>query len=99
MALEALHEERGKLSETTRDLRRATASLIEELEAVNLYQQRIDATGDAELKAILAHNRDEEKEHAAMLLEWLRRSDEKFAEEIGTYLNSRGPIQKLAEGH
>lgn len=95
MALESLHERRDDLDEKTKEMRRAMASLIEELEAVNNYQQRIDAAGDAKLKAILAHNRDEEKEHAAMLLEWMRRNDEKFAEEIGTYLKTDRPIEEL----
>lgn len=95
MALESLHERLDDLDEKTKEMRRATASLIEELEAVNNYQQRIDATGDARLKAVLAHNRDEEKEHAAMLLEWVRRNDEKFAEEIDTYLKTDRPIEEL----
>ena len=95
MALEALQEKPEHLTESTLDMRRATASLMEEFEAVNNYQQRIDATGDARLKAVLAHNRDEEKEHAAMLLEWMRRNDEKFAEEIDTYLKTDRPIEEL----
>jgi len=98
MALESLHERAEDLSEHTLDLRRATASLIEELEAVNYYQQRVDATQDAELKAILAHNRDEEIEHAAMLMEWLRRNHEKFAEEMQTYVNAKGAIHELGHG-
>ena len=72
-------------------------SLIEELEAVNWYQQRVDATDDEELKAILAHNRDEEKEHAAMILEWLRRNDDAFAEELKTYLFTEGKITEIEE--
>lgn len=95
MALNVWHEARENLSEDTLDARRATASLIEELEAVDYYQQRFEAASDPELKAVLAHNRDEEKEHAAMLLEWLRRKDEKLAGELATYLNSKGPITQL----
>ena len=98
MALEALHERREDLSEATLDMHRAMASLIEELEAVDYYQQRADVAKDAQLKAILVHNRDEEKEHAVMLLEWLRRKDKKLAEEIGTYINAPGPIDKLEAG-
>jgi len=97
MALESLHERREDLSAETLDLRRATAALMEELEAVAFYQQRVDATADEELKAILAHNRDEEKEHAAMLIEWLRRADEKFGEEIQTHVGKSGPI--VPPGH
>ncbi|MBN1941401.1 MAG: ferritin [Candidatus Diapherotrites archaeon] len=69
------HEPLEKLSKETMDMNRARQSLIEELEAVNWYQQRIDATEDAELKKILEHNRDEEKEHVAMLMEYIRKKD------------------------
>ena len=95
MALNSLFERHEDLSPGTLDMRRAMASLMEELEAVDNYQQRIDAADDEELKAILAHNRDEEKEHAAMLMEWLRRADEVFAGEIETYVKSTGPITEL----
>ena len=61
-------------------------SLMEELEAINWYNQRVDACKDEELKAILAHNRDEEKEHAAMVLEWIRRKDSTFDKELKDYL-------------
>ncbi len=69
------HEGRENLSEETKDLERARKSLCEELEAINWYQERIEVTKDAELKKILEHNRDEEKEHAAMLIEYLRTKD------------------------
>ncbi len=71
---------------------RAIASLMEELEAVDWYDQRVDATKDAELRAILEHNRDEEKEHAVMVLEWLRRRDPRFDQELRTYLFRKGSI-------
>ena len=74
------------LSDATRDMHRAIVSLMEELEAVDWYNQRVDACKDAELKAILAHNRDEEKEHAAMVLEWIRRQDSSFDGELREYL-------------
>lgn len=80
------YEETSKLSEKTLNLRRAIDSLREELEAVDFYQQRADATKDPELKKILEHNRDEEKEHAAMLIEWLRRNDSRFEKELKDYL-------------
>jgi ferritin-like protein len=70
-----LHEAAGAMQQSTLDAHRAYRSLIEELEAIDWYSQRIDASGDAELKEVLTHNRDEEKEHAAMVLEWLRRRD------------------------
>jgi hypothetical protein len=86
MAPAEIHEDRSKLSEATLDLHRALQSLMEELEAVDWYQQRIDVCKDGELKAILEHNRDEEKEHAAMLVEWLRRNDDAFAGELKDWL-------------
>jgi ferritin-like protein len=92
MANEGLHEAAGDLSEETRNLHRAIVSLIEELEAVDWYQQRADACSDPALKAILAHNRDEEKEHAAMLLEWIRRNDPSFWKELQDYLFTDRPI-------
>ena len=70
-----LHEAREELSAATLDRHRAIVSIMEELEAIDWYDQRVDATDDPELAAVLAHNRDEEKEHAAMTLEWLRRHD------------------------
>lgn len=69
------HEGRENLTEETKDLERARQSLIEELEAINWYQERVEVAKDAELKKILEHNRDEEKEHAAMLIEWIRSND------------------------
>ena len=86
------HEASEKLKAETRDRHRAIASIMEELEAVDWYDQRVDAAGDDELRAILAHNRDEEKEHAAMVLEWLRRSDPKLDEHLRTYLFTEGSI-------
>lgn len=86
MANEGYHEPLTELSDETRDMHRAIVSLMEELEAVDWYNQRIDAGKDEELRAILAHNRDEEKEHAAMLLEWIRRRDKKFEHELKDYL-------------
>src|SRR5690606_13832409 len=75
-----------ELKPETKDRHRAIVSIMEELEAIDWYDQRIDATQDEELRAILAHNRDEEKEHAAMVLEWLRRRDPKFDEDLRNYL-------------
>ena len=92
MAHEGLHEPAEQLSQETLDRHRAIVSLIEELEAVDWYQQRADACRNKELKAILAHNRDEEKEHAAMLLEWIRRNDPAFSKELKDYLFSEKPI-------
>jgi len=91
------HESTDKLTKKTKELHRALSSLIEELEAVNWYQQRVDATEDEELKDILAHNRDEEKEHAAMILEWIRRNDDAFGEELNTYLFTEGKITDIED--
>ena len=92
MANEGYHEPIDELSAETRDMHRAITSLMEELEAVDWYNQRADACQDKALKAILAHNRDEEKEHAAMLLEWIRRRDPKLNEELKDYLFTDKPI-------
>ena len=80
------HEPIEELSDETRDMHRAIVSLMEELEAVDWYNQRVDACKDPELKAILEHNRDEEKEHASMVLEWIRRKDARFSKEMKEYL-------------
>ena len=69
------HEDTEKLSEKTRNLERARQSLIEELEAINWYEQRVELTKDESLKKILQHNLEEEKEHVAMLIEWIRKND------------------------
>ncbi len=76
----------NELSDEVRDMHRAIESLKEELEAIDWYHQRVGLCKDGELKAILAHNRDEEKEHAAMLLEWIRRKDPAFSKELKEYL-------------
>ena len=86
------HEPIEELSDETRDMHRAIVSLMEELEAIDWYNQRADACKDPELRAILAHNRDEEKEHAAMVLEWIRRHDPVLSKEMKEYLFSDGPI-------
>jgi ferritin-like protein len=86
MANEGYHEPVETLSAETRDMHRAIISLMEELEAVDWYNQRMDACTDPELRAILKHNRDEEKEHAAMVMEWIRRHDPKFDTELRDYL-------------
>jgi ferritin-like protein len=86
------HESEDRLRPATRDLHRAIVSLMEELEAVDWYQQRIDATDDGDLREILRHNRDEEKEHAAMVLEWIRRHDPAFDTKLREYLFTEGSI-------
>jgi len=92
MSHEELHEPVDALKPETVEMHRAITSLIEELEAVDWYQQRVDACRNPELKAILAHNRDEEKEHAAMVLEWIRRNDPRFDKELRDYLFTSDPI-------
>jgi len=92
MANEGYHEPIDVLSDATRDMHRAITSLMEELEAVDWYNQRVDACTDPELAAILAHNRDEEKEHAAMVLEWIRRQDPAFDKELKDFLFTDKPI-------
>ena len=92
MASVGYHEPVEELSDETRDMHRAITSLMEELEAVDWYNQRINACKDGQLKVILAHNRDEEKEHASMLLEWIRRRDPVFSKEFKERLFSEKPI-------
>ena len=94
----SFHEPYEVLPEDVRDRHRAIVSLMEELEAVDWYDQRISATSNAELREILEHNRDEEKEHAAMVLEWLRRHDEGWAAELRERLFDSGPIVKSHDG-
>lgn len=91
------HEDPDILSTETKDRHRAIVSVMEELEAADWYDQRTEATADAELSGILAHNRDEEKEHAAMVLEWLRRRDPKWDEMLRRYLFSEGPILDIED--
>lgn len=93
----SLHENEQALKPATIDRHRAVVSIMEELEAVDWYDQRIDAATDAELKEILAHNRDEEKEHASMMLEWLRRRDPKLDEHLRTYLFTNKPLLEIEE--
>ena len=97
MGSEGFHEPIEFLSPETMDRHRAIISLMEELEAVDWYDQRVDATNDPELAEILAHNRDEEKEHAAMTLEWLRRRDPVLDEQLRTYLFTEGNILDAEE--
>jgi ferritin-like protein len=97
MASEGLHEPAEWLDEATIDHHRAITSLMEEFEAVDWYDQRVKATKDPTLAAVLAHNRDEEKEHAAMTLEWLRRRDPKLDAVLRLYLFTEGPITEIEE--
>ena len=90
-----LHEPEERLSPQTIDRHRALVSVQEELEAVDWYDQRVDAATDAELAAILAHNRDEEKEHASMVLEWLRRHDPVLDRHLRTYLFTSEPVTEV----
>lgn len=97
----SLHESEHSLNPEIIDRHRAIVSIMEELEAIDWYDQRVSAATDAELKQLLAHNRDEEKEHASMVLEWLRRRDPKLNEHLRTYLFTEGSlleIEKEAEG-
>jgi uncharacterized protein len=92
-----LHEPLEQLRAVTIERHRALVSLMEELEAIDWYDQRVDACRDEELKAVLAHNRDEEREHAAMTLEWLRRNDPKWQEVLRTYLFTDAAITEVEE--
>lgn len=93
-----LHEDPEKLGPEVIDRHRAIASLMEELEAVDWYDQRVKAATDDDLRQILTHNRDEEKEHASMVLEWLRRRDPALDGHLRTYLfsDAQGPVGEYA---
>ena len=98
MSSEALHVAREKLSRKTLEMHYAITSLMEEFEAVDWYRQRADDTEDPELKAILLHNAREELEHAAMVLEWIRRNDKDAGEQFKEYLFREGSITGHEEG-
>src|ERR1700750_75453 len=95
MSSETYHEALELLSEDTKNMHRAIVSLREELEAVDWYQQRAEACSDAELSAVLIHNKNEEVEHAAMTLEWIRRHSPIFDQHMKTYLNTTGSILEV----
>jgi ferritin-like protein len=93
-----LHEDKNSLNPKTVDAHRTIVSVMEELEAVDWYSQRMEATDDESLRAILEHNANEEKEHAAMLLEWLRRNDPVVDKQLRAYLFTKGDIHRIEEG-
>ena len=95
-----IHEDRSKLSEKTLDLKRAIDSLKEELEAVDWYNQKADACDNENLKKILIHNANEEKEHVAILIKWIRQNDKNFAKEFKEYFFAEtGDLTALEEKH
>jgi ferritin-like protein len=89
------HEPVELISEKDKNITRALNSLKEEIEAVNWYNQRVAATKDPELSKVMAHNRDEEIEHACMTIEWLRRNMDVWDDELSTYLFTEGDITDL----
>jgi hypothetical protein len=95
--MSTVYHESG-LSPEAQEVHRALASLTEELEAVDWYNQRVEVTEDEHLKAVLTHHRNEEIEHASMLLEWLRRKMPAFDQELRTYLFTSAPITEVEEG-
>jgi len=98
MSSEAYHEREDVLSDAAKDLHRALVSLKEELDAVDWYQQRAEACVDADLRAVLLHNKNEEIEHAMMVLEWIRRRDPAFDANVSRYLRSTGSIVQVEGG-
>lgn len=92
MSNSGYHEPVNELSHETRDMHRALMSIMEEFEAIDWYNQRIESCKDEELKSILIHNRDEEKEHASMMLEWVRRKDKALDQQMKEYLFTDKPI-------
>jgi uncharacterized protein len=98
MASDPYHEPLDLLTEETRNMHRAIVSLMEELEAIDWYQQRADACSDQQLKDVLLHNKEEEIEHATMVMEWIRRHDNHFNEMIRKYLFTEQPIAAIEKG-
>lgn len=92
------YEPAGDLDSRTRAISHGINTLIEELEATDYYNQRISTCEDADLRALMAHNRDEELEHAAMAVEWLRRQLPRFDRELRAYLFTAGDLLALEEG-
>ena len=102
MASSTYHESLDLLTEDTRNMHRAIVSLMEEMEAIDWYQQRADACSDPQLKDVLLHNKNEEIEHATMLMEWIRRHSEHFDQMLRRYLFTEAPItgiEKAAEAN
>jgi len=91
------HEDYDKMSDEARNFSRAVKSVQEELEAVDWYNQRAEATTDKQLRKVIEHNRDEEIEHAMMSLEWLRRNNPVFDKHMRTYLFTEGDILEIEE--
>jgi ferritin-like protein len=86
------HEAWEALPEEARNIHRALVSFKEEIEAVDWYNQRVALSQDETLKSVLAHNRDEEIEHACMVLEWLRRNMPGWDAHLREFLFTEGPI-------
>ena len=97
MSSTSLHEPAEQLTARTIEIHRAVVSLIEELEAVDWYNQRAEACKDSQLQAVLRHNRDEEIEHASMTLEWIRRNVPKFDAALKLFLFTSGEITAIEE--
>ncbi len=97
MAHEGLHESSDLLDDQVINRHRAIESLMEEFEAIDWYDQRVNATNDSDLASVLAHNRDDEKEHAAMALEWIRRRDPALDEQLRLYLFTDGPLVSVED--
>ena len=98
MASDSYHEPLELLSGDTREMHRAIVSLMEELDAIDWYQQRADACADPQLKAVLLHNKNEEIEHATMVVEWIRRHDDRFDQMMRKYLFTEQPIVEIEQG-
>jgi uncharacterized protein len=98
MASDAYHESLDLLTADTVNMHRAIVSLIEELEAIDWYQQRADACSDPQLKDVLLHNKNEEIEHATMVMEWIRRHNHHFNEMMRKYLFTEQPITGIEKG-
>ncbi|MDG7048243.1 MAG: ferritin [Nitrososphaerota archaeon] len=91
------YEDISHVDQRTAELSRARQSLLEEIEAIMFYDERASATKDETLKAVMKHNRDDEKEHFSLLLEWLRRNDPELERELRENLFSKKPMENLGD--
>ena len=97
MGFNQYHEPADELSQETRTLARMFASLTEESEAINWYEQRISVEKDEDAKAIMIAAQTEEFKHFGMDLEFLLRKIPKWQKVLEPILFKSGDIVKLGE--
>ncbi len=73
------------------------ASLSEECDAINWYEQRMAVEKDSEARAIMADAQGEEFKHFGMDLEFLLRQNSKWRKTLQEILFTSGDIVKQGE--